>query len=162
MRTNLVRLLAALLASLLLPTLIFAQRGQQPPSPTQNLPFDSHDFSAIGHRNYARVLRELSALQHRLYDCTKFEKLLRYRCANLFFLVLTNEVYRESEIPIGWGALVESNESLRLMRKPTWHEITEQNCRRLLHRIAAAGTRSLNRQLGITFEDVLTERSHSL
>ena len=28
----------------------------------------------------------LRALQNQLYDCTKFEKLIRYRCANLFFL----------------------------------------------------------------------------
>ena len=47
--------------------------------------FDSHDFAAIEHRGYARVLRELAALQNRLYDCTKFEKLFRYRCSNLFF-----------------------------------------------------------------------------
>src|SRR5438128_9346712 len=36
--------------------------------------FDSHNFAAIDHCNYARVLRELTALQNRLYDCTKFEK----------------------------------------------------------------------------------------
>jgi len=47
--------------------------------------FDSHDFTAIRHRGYGRVLRELNALQNRLYDCTKFDKLIRYRCANFFF-----------------------------------------------------------------------------
>jgi hypothetical protein len=57
--------------------------------------FDSHDFAAIEHRGYARVLRELNALQNRLFDCTKFEKLLRYRCANLFFLVLPKELFEE-------------------------------------------------------------------
>lgn len=46
--------------------------------------FDSENFSAIGHRGYARLVRELQTLQNRLYDCTKFEKLIRYRCANLF------------------------------------------------------------------------------
>ena len=71
--------------------------------------FDSHDFAAIEHRGYARVLRELNALQNRLFDCTKFEKLLRYRCANLFFLVLPKELFEEREIPVGWGALVESD-----------------------------------------------------
>ena len=47
MRINLIRSVVAILAGLLLPTLMFAQRGQQPPSPTQNLPFDPHDFSGI-------------------------------------------------------------------------------------------------------------------
>ena len=120
--------------------------------------FDSHDFTAIGHRGYARVLRELNALQNRLYDCTKFDKLIRYRCANLFFLVLPNELFRDSEIPIGWGALVESGGTLALMRKPIWHETTAENRVRFLHRIAAAGTRVLNRQLEITFDDIAAEQ----
>src|SRR5438128_1766822 len=84
--------------------------------------FDSHDFAAIAHRGYARVLRELNALQNRLYDCTKFDRLIRYRCANLFFLVLPNELFRGSEIPVGWGALVKSDDALELLRKPVWQE----------------------------------------
>ena len=47
--------------------------------------YDSHDFEAIGHHGYRRVLREFAALQNRLYGGTKFEGLVRYRCANLFF-----------------------------------------------------------------------------
>ena len=82
------------------------------------------NFIAIGHRGYARLLRELRALQNRLYDCTKFEKLIRYRCANLFFLVLPEQLFRDPEIPVGWGALVESNGKLILARKPVWHETT--------------------------------------
>jgi hypothetical protein len=109
--------------------------------------FDSQNFTAIGHRGYARVSRELRALQNRLYDCTKFDKLIRYRCANVFFLVLPEQLFRESEIPVGWGVLVESNGELILTRKPVWHETTEDDRIRLLHRIALAGTRALNRKL---------------
>jgi hypothetical protein len=121
--------------------------------------FDSHDFEKIKHRGYTRVSRELAALQNRLFDCTKFEKLVRYRCANLFFLVLPAELFREAEIPIGWGALIESNGALNLVRKPVWHEIATENQLRFLERIAATGTRALNRQLEITFEDILAARS---
>ncbi|HKP92940.1 MAG TPA: hypothetical protein VJS88_03515, partial [Chthoniobacterales bacterium] len=46
--------------------------------------YDSHDFDAIGHRGYRRVVRESAALQNRLFGGTKFECLVRYRCANLF------------------------------------------------------------------------------
>ena len=109
--------------------------------------FDSQNFAAIGHRGYSRLLRELRALQNRLYDCAKFDKLTRYRCANLFFLVLPEELFRDPEIPAGWGALVESNGALILVRKPIWHETTEENRMRLLHRIAVVGTRSLNQKL---------------
>jgi hypothetical protein len=115
--------------------------------------FDSHDFAAIGHRGYTRVTRELSALQHRLFDCTKFETLIRCRCANLFYLVLPNELFRSSEIPPGWGVLSESREGLTLARKPLWHDIAAEIGLRLLQRIAAAGTRNLNRQLDIRFAE---------
>ena len=117
--------------------------------------FDSHDFTAIGHRGYARVLCELKAQQNRLYDCTKFDKLIRYRCANLYLLVLPMELFRDSEVPVGWGALVESDGTLTLMRRPVWQEATPENRIRFLQRIAAAGTRAFNRQLEITFDEIV-------
>ena len=123
--------------------------------------FDSHNFAAIEHRGYARVLRELTALQNRLFDCTKFERLVHYRCANLFFLVVPNGLFREAEIPFSWGALIESEGELVLARKPLWHEVTPANRLKFLERIAAAGTRMLNKQSGITFEDVCAARNQS-
>lgn len=123
--------------------------------------FDSHDFAAIEHHGYTRILRELAALQKQLYDCTKFETLLRYGCANLFFLVVTGELYDETEIPAGWGALVESGGALSLLRKPIRHENTPESRVQLLERIARAGTRALNRQLEVSFEDVISARCRS-
>src|SRR4029450_8965763 len=98
--------------------------------------FDSENFSAIGHRGYARLIRELRTLQNRLYDCTKFEKLIRYRCGNLFFIVVPEALICESEVPGGGGALVESNGALALPRKPIWHDVTAENRVHVLHRIA--------------------------
>ncbi len=121
--------------------------------------WDSHDFDAIGHRNYSRILRELSALQNQLRDGTKFEKLVRYRCANLFFLILPNELFHPAEIPIGWGALVQDDGALTLERKPIWHDTPREDQLQFLHRIALAGTRQMNRKLGITFENVLASRA---
>jgi hypothetical protein len=116
--------------------------------------FDSENFAMIGHRGYARLLRDLRALQNRLYDCAKFDTLSRYRCANLFFVVLPVELFRDSEIPIGWGALVESNGALTLVRKPIWHDAAAEDRIRLLHQIAMAGTRVLNRQLEIARAEI--------
>src|SRR6476660_7835413 len=115
--------------------------------------FDSENFSTIGHRGYARLIREMRALQNRLYDCTKFEKLIRYRCANLFFIVLPEQLFRESEVPVGWGALVELNDALMLVRRSIWHESTAANRLHVLHRIAVAGTRSLNRELPLDWHE---------
>src|SRR5262245_12476202 len=109
--------------------------------------FDPENFNAIGHRGYARLIRELQTLQNRLYDCTKFEKLIRYHCANLFFIVLPEPLFRDSEVPVGWGALLESNDRLVLVRKPVWHEAATANRLHVLHRIAVAGTQNLNREL---------------
>ena len=108
---------------------------------------DFENFRAIGHRGYTGLIRELRALQNRLYDCTKFEKLIRYRCANLFFIVLPEQLFRDPEVPVGWGVLVESNSKLTLLRKPLWHDATAENRIHLLHRIAVAGTRKFNREL---------------
>jgi hypothetical protein len=112
--------------------------------------WDSHDFGAIEHRGYTRVTRQLSALQNQLRDGRKFEKLTRYACANLFFLVLPNELLREPEAPLGWGLLVEKEGALYLQRKPVWHDSSETARLRVLQKIAAAGTRQLNRRLKIS------------
>jgi hypothetical protein len=124
--------------------------------------FDLQTFTAIGHRGYARISRELGTLQNRLYDCTKFEKLIRYRCANLFFLVVPEELFRDREVPVGWGALVESNGALTLMRKPIWHDTTAEDRLRFLQRIAIAGTRVLNRHLKIGGNELAAERCRSI
>jgi hypothetical protein len=116
--------------------------------------YDSHDFDAIGHRGYRRVLRESAALENRLYGGTKFECLTRYRCANLFFLVLPNDLFREAEVPPGWGVLVERNSLLDLVRKPAWQDNSNDARIRLLQRIAVAGTRQFNRAFAITREDL--------
>lgn len=121
--------------------------------------FDPHNFLAIEHHGYTQVLRQQSALQNRLFDCTKFEKLIRYRCANLFFLVLPRELFRECEIPIGWGALIESDGRLSLARKPTWHDVTDESRTRFLERIALRGTRLLNRDSGIEVEEILVAKT---
>ena len=65
--------------------------------------YDSLDLAAIGHQGYSRILREFNALQNRLNGGRKFECLVRYRCANLFFLVLPNELFCEAEMPLGLG-----------------------------------------------------------
>jgi hypothetical protein len=73
----------------------------------------------------------------------------------LYFLVLPEELFRDSEIPVGWGALVEHDGTLKLARKPIWHETTAEYHIRLLHRIAVAGTRAINRKFEITFDEIV-------
>ena len=111
--------------------------------------WDAHDFAAIEHRGYRRVTRELTALQNQLRDGRKFEKLARYACANLFYLVLPDALLCEPEAPLGWGLLVEKEGALSLRRKPVWHDSADAARLRVLQKIAAAGTRQLNRRLAL-------------
>lgn len=120
--------------------------------------FDSADFDAIRHSGYTRVMRELGALQKRITGSNKFECLTRYRCADVFYLVVPNELYREAELPASWGVLVEVDDSLTLRRPPTRYDTSADARLRFLHRIATAGTRHLNRQLEIDFDLVEAER----
>jgi hypothetical protein len=111
--------------------------------------WDAHDFDAIEHHGYRRLMRELAGLQVQLRDGRKFEKLARYGCANLFFLVLPNELRRRPEPPLGWGLLVAHEGALHLQRKPVWHDSPAAVRLRVLQKIAAAGTRQFNRRLGV-------------
>jgi hypothetical protein len=111
--------------------------------------WDAHDFGAIHHRGYERVTRQLIALQSQLREGRKFEKLARYACANLFYLVLPDHLLREPEAPLGWGLLLEKGGALILKRKPIWHDSSEASRLRILQKIGSAGTRQLIRRLEI-------------
>jgi hypothetical protein len=124
--------------------------------------YDAWDFSQLDHHGHALVLRNGAALRQRLINCTKFEKIAHYRCANLFYLVIPESLqYASFEMPRGWGLLVESGKRLRLARKPQWHETSPQAQARFLQRVAAAATRALNRELAITREETDCARFNS-
>ena len=61
---------------------------------------------------------------------------------------------RPTEVPGGWGVLVERNAVLDLVRKPTWQDNSNDARIRLLQRIAVAGTRQFNRAFAITREEL--------
>lgn len=111
--------------------------------------FDRHEFDLIGHRGYTRVVREVVTLQSRLLHTVKFEKLRRYRCANLFYLVVPESLLQPENVPPGWGVLVERKGTLVELAKPAWHEVDAASQLQILERIARAGTRALNRQLDL-------------
>jgi hypothetical protein len=122
--------------------------------------YDAWDFSQLDHRGYSGVLRNGAALQRRLTNCTKFEKLSRYHCANLFYLVIAEPLRSfVFDVPCGWGVLVETGEALVLERKPVWHDVTQENQKRFLRRIAAAATRAINRELEITRDEIESVRA---
>jgi hypothetical protein len=102
--------------------------------------FDAINLDGFEHKTYRRVLRELETLQRRLAGKTKFDRLARYRCANLNYLVVEPGILEPEEVPVGWGLLVRRDAVLILERSPIWQESDRQA---LLESIAAAATRQM-------------------
>lgn len=106
--------------------------------------FDSPDLSRLEHANYRRVLTQMAHLQNRLYRHVKFETMSRYRCANLFYLVVEPNIVTVAEVPVGWGLLMRDGDTFELRCRPTWHACSPQDRLVTLQRIAASGTRALS------------------
>ena len=109
-------------------------------------------------RTYKKVLARITLLQNRLYQQTKFDTLVRYRCGNLFYVVAEDGIFQPHEIPLHWGLLVRRADRLELREKPVWQNLDDHERLALLHKIAASGTRALNREAGITFEQIWEAR----
>ena len=88
----------------------------------------------------ADVLREMETLQRRLAGKTKFDRLARYRCANLNYLVIEPGILAPEETPVGWGLFVRQQDALALEREPIWQPVTEADRLKLLENIAARRT----------------------
>ncbi|MEI6083219.1 MAG: hypothetical protein WCS70_02840 [Verrucomicrobiota bacterium] len=116
--------------------------------------YDTIDLSGLEHKRYRSVLREIGVLQNRLHGKTKFDRVTRYGCANLCYLVVEAEIVEEQELPLGWGLLVHCGSILELRYKPHWQDAAEQDRLTLLERIATTSTRQLNHEQGIKFEEI--------
>jgi hypothetical protein len=114
--------------------------------------YDAIDPIKHEHKTYRKVLREIAVLQSRLYGKTKFDKVARYQCANLCYLVVEQGILEAHEVPLYWGLLVRQDESLELERPPVWQDVPEPTRLTLLQRIATTGTRKLNREIGVALD----------
>src|ERR1700722_14311567 len=106
--------------------------------------YDAIDIANFEHKTYRKVLREISILQARLYGKTKFDKVARYCCANLCYLVVEDGILQSHEVPLQWGLLVRQGEVLTLERIPVWQDVSVPTRLELLQRIALTGARRLS------------------
>lgn len=113
--------------------------------------FQSLDLSALNHHGYRRVTQEIGLLERRIYGRTKFNRMIRWRCANLFYLVAPRHLLRDDELPAAWGLLSPAgdDDTLELIRKPSLLDLPAPVRLDWLHRIAARGTQLTNREAGI-------------
>lgn len=66
---------------------------------------ESWDFAASRLGGYRRVLRELRAVDRRLYGHTKFSRLVKYRLADRLLVLAPSGLLRPTDLPEGWGLL---------------------------------------------------------
>lgn len=112
--------------------------------------FDAWDFSGLEHRTYRAVLARIATLQARVIRGTKFSRMVRYRCADVLYLVSEEGIFAPAEIPAGWGLLVRTGDQLVLKRPPAALDSAAEQRAALLESIAVAGTRAVNRAAGIS------------
>jgi hypothetical protein len=116
--------------------------------------YHSIDFTRPGHERYQRTLRDIRRLQGRLLANTKFDRLVRWGAANLFWVVADPDVIAGHELPAGWGLLLRRGGGLEVAAKPLLHEVSESERLALFHRIAMAASRAVNREHGIAYDDL--------
>jgi hypothetical protein len=111
--------------------------------------FDGYRYEAAGFEPYESISAEIRRLTNRLHRETKFANLLRWRAANLFYVVAEEGVAYPHELPAGWGLLLRSDCDLVLAAPAVWQEIPQENGLQLLLKLAMSGTRATNRAFGI-------------
>jgi len=126
--------------------------------------YQSVDLSTLAHEGYRKLRRELEQVERRIYGKTKFDRMVRWGCANLLYVVAPEGLIRPEELPVSWGLLVSPEKEgdgiapLELVKKPHLVDVPAERRLDFLQRIAGAGTRKFNQDAGIVFEDVWEAR----
>lgn len=115
--------------------------------------YETAAFDQADHAPYRKVVKELTTLSRQLHGQTKMESLLKWQAANLHYLVV-----EPHEIPVGWGMLVREGQRLELLTRPEWCDLDEATRLTFLHRIAAAGSKATNREAGVNYLAIESER----
>lgn len=123
--------------------------------------YDVFDFESLHHCAHRQVVAECTSLQQRLRISTKFETMARYRCANLLYLVIPQQLFHEVCAPAGWGVLLEQSAALELVRPPVWHDVPTGARDLFLEQVGRAATRAVNRQFKIQSGEVEAYRKNS-
>lgn len=119
--------------------------------------FDSHDFEGLQHEGYQKLVSEVAVLESRLFGKTKFDKMVRWRCADVLYAVVGPGVMSEHEVPRSWGLLLAQDPldregELELIRQPERLQASGGQRLALLERVARVATNGLNRDEEVDFE----------
>ena len=120
--------------------------------------YETVAFDKAEHAPYRKVMKELATVSRQLLGQTKMESLMKWQAANLHYLVVEPGVVEAHEIPVGWGLLMREGQRLELRVRPEWRDVDEATRLTFLHRIAAAGSKATNREAGVDYLAIESER----
>ncbi len=137
------------------------------------------DAAGIRHAGYSKLIKEISILEARVYGKTKFDRLRRWRSANLLYVVAPLGLFEPGELPAEWGLLspAEDDEAakaprtqqspensevefdtppeLTVVRPPRFLENSNPaHAETFLHQIAITGTGRLNKEAGVDYAKI--------
>ena len=101
--------------------------------------YDTLELEGFRHETIRRVRREAEMLSRGVYGGTKFDRMVRYRCADFCYLVMPADLTSGFAPPPGWGVLVAEEDRLRLDRRPVRLEADPAQRLALLVSIARKG-----------------------
>lgn len=107
--------------------------------------FESSNPGEIGHEGYRRLVREIATVERGIFARTKFDRMIRYSCVDLCYLVIRRGIAEAHEIPSGWGLLEcefggeDEAAEVTVLKRPGWNEARECHRLELLHRLAVSG-----------------------
>jgi hypothetical protein len=110
--------------------------------------WDTFAGEFLVHDGYQRLLTNIVRIQSRLQNCTKFAWIIRYRLANLHYMVAPEKLVTLDEIPPGWG-LLESTGCPDLSLKQPAQFMGIKNSGSWLERIAQSASVRWLRQEGL-------------
>jgi hypothetical protein len=116
--------------------------------------FETLNFERPGYERYERIISEIRQLDSHLFANTKFDRLIKYKAANLFYVVAEPGLVSSRSLPCGWGLLERNESTLRLESKPIWHDVEEHHRLAFLQRISMAATRAVNRENSISYAEI--------
>jgi hypothetical protein len=99
--------------------------------------FDSYRLREHKHAPYKKLMREINIAKGGVIEGTKFDRLYRYKMANLHYLVVEEGLLGDQEVPVGWGLLIRRGDSLDLAMKPIWQSIGIEEQAVFLQRMTA-------------------------
>lgn len=140
--------------------------------------YETVQIADLKHSGYRRTLKEIAALEKQVYGGTKFDRMVAWGIADLFYLVIPQSLAAMAHAPAAWGILVAADDDLqpgidehadedgaeaeagarfaelKIQRRPALVGARPEVRLELLHRIAVSGTWRRNRQLQITHDDL--------